>query len=224
MHIASGMLSPPVWGTMAAVSGAALAGALVAARREVDERRVPLMGVMGAFVFAAQMVNFSVPLVPGTSGHLGGGFLLGILLGPWLGMIAMASILVVQALVFQDGGVEALGANVFAMGVLPCLLGSLVRGLWQGPRRRLAYGATFAGALLGVAAGAALVIGLLAWSHKIPAAVTFGQAMTVMLSIHGVIGVVEGVVSVAVVRYVVAARPEAVWGEAVLVPGKGVSA
>jgi len=224
MHIASGMLSPPVWGTMAVVSGAALAGALVAARKQADERRVPLMGVMGAFIFAAQMVNFSVPLVPGTSGHLGGGFLLGILLGPWLGMIAMASILVVQALVFQDGGVEALGANVFAMGVLPCLLGALVRGVWHGPRRRLAYAMTLAGGIVAVVAGSALVIVWLDCSHRIPAGVTFTQALSLMTVIHLAIGVVEGVVSVAVVRFVLASRPEAVWGDTALASAEEASA
>ncbi|HUU90422.1 MAG TPA: energy-coupling factor ABC transporter permease, partial [Phycisphaerae bacterium] len=100
MHIGSGFLSPPVWGTMAAASGAALAASLAIAGRRLDERKVPLMGVMGAFVFAAQMVNF--PVLAGTSGHLGGGFLLGVLLGAPLGIIVMASILVVQSLVFQD--------------------------------------------------------------------------------------------------------------------------
>jgi cobalt/nickel transport system permease protein len=211
MHIASGFLSPPVWGALAAVSGGALAGALALSGRRLDERKVPLMGVMGAFVFAAQMVNFPIPLLPGTSGHLGGGFLLGVLLGPWIGLVAMASILVVQALVFQDGGVEALGANVFTMGIIPCLLGGMVRALWE--RRGggwLAGGAAFLGAVLAVVLGAAATVLALWWSGSIPGRWTLGAAMGLMVGIHLVIGLVEGAVSVAVVRFVVAFRREAV--------------
>lgn len=210
MHIAPGFLSPPVWGAMAAVSGVALAGSLALARRELDERKVPLMGVMGAFVFAAQMVNF--PILPGTSGHLGGGFLLGILLGAPLGVIVMASILVVQALVFNDGGVEALGANIFAMGVLPCLVGAAVRNLWRRPQPVLAYVLTFIGGVVVIVGGAACAVLFLWWSGQIPASVTLAQAMGLMTVIHIFIGLVEGGASVAIVRFVLGARPEAVWG------------
>jgi cobalt/nickel transport system permease protein len=211
MHIASGFLSPAAWGTMGAVSGAALAGCLAAAGRRLDDRKVPLMGVMGAFVFAAQMVNF--PILGGTSGHLGGGFLLGVLLGPWAGTIVMASVLVVQALVFQDGGLEALGANLFVMGLVPCLLGGAVRGLWRRPTL-LADAATFAGGVLAVLAGATIVILLLAWSGTLPKGVSLLAALGVMDSVHLVIGLVEGAVSVVVVRFVMAMRREAVWGPA----------
>jgi cobalt/nickel transport system permease protein len=219
MHIASGFLSPPAWVTMAAVSGAALAGSLAAARRQLDDRKVPLMGVMGAFVFAAQMVNFPIlsgfltGLPIGTSGHLGGGFLLGVLLGPALGIVAMASVLVIQALVFQDGGVEALGANIFVMGVLPGLLGGAVRRLWLKPSW-LSYTVTFTGAAAGVLAGATLVILLLKWSATLPQNVSLLHALGLMDSIHLLIGLVEGAITVAVVRFVREARREAVFGAA----------
>jgi cobalt/nickel transport system permease protein len=196
---------------MGAVSGLALGGALSLTRRKLDDRNVPLMGVMGAFVFAAQMVNF--PILQGTSGHLGGGFLLGILLGPALGIVAMASVLVIQSLVFQDGGVEALGANIFVMGIVPCLLGGAVRRLWRKPSW-LSYAATFAGATLGVLAGATLVILLFAWSGTLPKNVSLLQAIGVMDSVHLFIGLVEGAVTVAVVRFVLEARREAVFGAA----------
>jgi len=215
MHIASGFLSPPVWGTMAAVSGAALAGSAIAATRQLGDRKVPLMGVMGAFVFAAQMVNF--PILAGTSGHLGGGFLLGILLGPSLGIIVMTSVLVVQALVFQDGGVEALGANIFVMGVVPSLLGGAVRSLWRRPGW-IAYAATFAGGAAAVLAGATLVVLFLAWSGSLPAKVNLAEALGVMDSIHLFIGLVEGAVTVAVVRFVVGARREAVFETELVAP------
>jgi cobalt/nickel transport system permease protein len=211
MHIASGFLSPPVWGGMAAVSGAALAASVVAVRRRLDDRQVPLMGVMGAFVFAAQMVNFSI--LPGTSGHLGGGFLLGILLGAPLAMIVMASILVVQALVFQDGGVEALGANIFVMGVLPPLLGAAVRRVWLRPRPgALAYGLSFVGGIVAVVVGATGVILMLWGSDALPKTVTLGHALLVMDGIHLAIGAVEGAATAAVVRFVLATRREAVVG------------
>lgn len=216
MHIGPGFLSPPVWGTMAAASGAAVAASLAWAGRRLDDRKVPLMGVMGAFVFAAQMVNF--PILTGTSGHLGGGLLLGVLLGAPLGIIVMTSILVVQALLFQDGGIEALGANIFAMGVLPCLLGSAARRLWRRPRPGLmANVLTFLAGVAAVLAGATLVVLLLAWSGSLPGKVALVQALGVMDSIHLFIGLVEGLVSVAVVRFVLAVRREAVLGPAPLV-------
>ena len=219
MHIGSGFLSPPVWGTMAAVSGAAVAGSLAVAGRRLDERKVPLMGVMGAFVFAAQMVNF--PVLAGTSGHLGGGFLLGVLLGAPMAVIVMASILVVQSLVFQDGGVEALGANIFVMGVIPCLLGAAVRRLWM--RRTapiLVEVVTAVGGVIGVLAGATGVILMLAWSGSLPGTVTLTQALGVMNGVHLIIGIVEGLVSVAVIRFVRATRREAAFGAATLDAGE----
>ncbi len=120
MHMSDALVSPAVGGVMWCVS----AGALALASRVADgsrERLVPAMGVLGAFVFAAQMINFSIPLT-GSSGHLGGGLLLAVILGPWAALLTIASVLVVQALFFADGGLLALGCNIFNMGVLPCLL------------------------------------------------------------------------------------------------------
>ncbi|MBL7139396.1 MAG: energy-coupling factor ABC transporter permease [Planctomycetes bacterium] len=211
MHIGPGFLSPPVWMGAAAVSGAALAGSLAVAGRRLDDRKVPLMGVMGAFVFAAQMVNF--PVLPGTSGHLGGGFLLGILLGAPLAMIVMASILIVQALVFQDGGIEALGANILVMGVMPAVIGEAVRRLWLRPLGVLADVATFLGGVAAVVLGATAVILMLWVSDSLPGSVGLWRAIGVMDLVHLVIGVVEGAASVAVARYVLKVRRDAVFGE-----------
>ena len=212
MHIGPGFLSPAVWASTAAVSGAALAASLAVANRRLDDRRVVLMGVMGAFVFAAQMVNF--PVLPGTSGHLGGGFLLGILLGAPLAIVVMASILVVQALVFQDGGVEALGANVLVMGVIPALVGAAVRRLWRRRPGPLADACTFLGGLAAVLIGATAVILLLRLSAALPGSVSLWQAIGVMDLVHLLIGAVEGAASVAVVRFVLKTRPEAVFAGA----------
>jgi len=220
MHIGPGFLSPPVWGTAAVVSGAALAGALAVANRRLQERRVVLMGVMGAFVFAAQMVNF--PVLPGTSGHLGGGLLLGILLGAAPAIVVMASILVVQALVFQDGGVEALGANILTMGVVPALVGAAVRRLWEGSRGLGPTVATFLGGVVAVLVGATMVILMLWWSGSIPEGVGLGRALAVMDGVHLLIGLVEGAASAAVVQFVLRVRPEAVF-EAMPAAGKEVA-
>ena len=213
MHIATGFLSPPVWGAMAAVGASAVAGSLALARRSSDDRRIPLMGVMGAFVFAAQMVNFPVPLVPGTSGHLAGGLLLGVLLGAPGGIVVMASVLIVQALVFQDGGLEALGANLFNMGILGCLFGAVVRQVWlkRGPGL-LASILTFVAGLAAVVAGATSAVLMLWYSGSLPSNVDLATALLAMDAVHLPIGVVEGAVSVAVIKFVMATRAEAVTG------------
>src|SRR5512135_1729831 len=116
MHMADALLSPAVGGTMWA-SAASIAYCSARVRAELDDRKVPLMGVLGAFLFAAQMINFTIPGT-GSSGHLGGGLLLAILLGPHAAFLGVASVLVVQALFFADGGLLALGCNVVNLGVL----------------------------------------------------------------------------------------------------------
>src|ERR1039458_7546045 len=116
MHIPDGFLSPPVWGTMDVLSGSVLLLALRRVGRRIEERAIPLMGVLSAFVFAAQLVN--LPIAGGTSAHFLGAALVGILLGPCAGLTVMTVVLVVQCFLFQDGGVAALGANVFDMGII----------------------------------------------------------------------------------------------------------
>jgi cobalt/nickel transport system permease protein len=150
--------------------------------------------------------------------------LVGVLLGAPLGIIVMASILVVQSLVFQDGGVEALGANIFCMGVIPCLLGAAVRWLWMRPTVRLvADVVTAVAGIVGVLAGATVVILLLAWSGKIPGKVTLAEALGAMNSMHLLIGIVEGLASVAVIRFVVRTRREAAFGAASLEAGESIA-
>jgi cobalt/nickel transport system permease protein len=121
MHMANELLTPAVAGGLIVVAAGMVAFAAWRTQRVFDPARVPLMGVLGAFVFAAQMINF--PVLPGTSGHLGGGLLLALLLGPHPATLVMASILIVQCLIFQDGGLLALGANIINLGVIPCYLG-----------------------------------------------------------------------------------------------------
>src|SRR5512134_667024 len=121
MHMADALLSPAVGGAMWAASSGTIAYCSAKVRAELDDRKAPLMGVLGAFVFAAQMINFSIPGT-GSSGHLGGGLLLAILLGPHAAFLVIASVLVVQALFFADGGLLALGCNAFNLGFLPAFV------------------------------------------------------------------------------------------------------
>src|SRR6185369_6797856 len=121
MHMADALLSPAVGGTMLVATAGTIAYCSAKVRKELDDRKVPLMGVLGAFLFAAQMINFSIPAT-GSSGHLGGGVLLSILLGPYAALLTIASVLVVQALFFADGGLLALGCNIFNLGVFPAFI------------------------------------------------------------------------------------------------------
>src|ERR1700712_1549986 len=147
MHIPDGFLTTPVWGSLDAFSAPAVAWLARRAQREFDHHRVPLMGVMGAFIFAAQMINF--PVGNGTSGHLVGGALLAMTLGPASASIVMTAILATQALVFQDGGLLALGTNVFNMAIAGVWLGYLPFALLRGKKAGIFLGGTIS--LLGSA-------------------------------------------------------------------------
>jgi cobalt/nickel transport system permease protein len=208
MHMADALLSPAVGATMWAASAVGLA---VAARRvhgDDDEGKVPLMGVLGAFLFAAQMINFAIPGT-GSSGHLGGGLLLAILLGPHAALLVVASVLVVQALFFADGGLLALGCNIFNLGVLPAFVAYplVYRPLapaGAGPARRML--ATVAAAVAGLQLGAlAVVVQTVASGVSALPPATFAAFM---LPIHLAIGVVEGVVTALIVAFLREARPD----------------
>lgn len=206
MHMADALLSPAVGGAFAAVSGGVLAWSARRVGREADERRVPLMGVLGAFVFAAQMINFSIPGT-GSSGHLGGGMLLAILLGPHAAFLVMASVLVIQSLFFLDGGILALGANSFNLGVWPCFLGLLVYRAIAGRRaegrRRLAASVGAVVASLELGAFGVVMQTLLSGRSELP----FGKFALLMAGIHLPISLVEGVVTAGVVEFVKSLRP-----------------
>jgi cobalt/nickel transport system permease protein len=211
MHMPNEVLTPAVAGGFIAASAAGLGLAAAGSRRAFQESRVPLMGVMGAFVFAAQMVNFQI--LGATSGHLGGGVLLAILLGPHVAALVMAAILTVQCLIFNDGGLLALGCNVFNMGLVAPYLGYAVYRLTLGRSEgqkspgRL-YLASFVAALVGVAASAAVVPVQISLSGM--SAVPFTTFFPLMVGIHLLIGVVEGAMTFAVVLYLAQVRPELV--------------
>lgn len=205
LHIPDGFLS----GGVAAVGGvlaiAAVAYGLRIADRDLDEARVPLLGVLAAFIFAAQMLNF--PVAGGTSGHFLGATLAAVLLGPWIGCLVMAVVIAVQALAFADGGVSALGANVVNMGVLGALLAgyAVKAGLRLLPDTRGAFlGLVGVASWVAVMAGAAATSVELAISDTVP----LGTALPAMLGVHAVIGIGEAVVTVAAVSAVLASRPD----------------
>lgn len=212
MHMANELLSPSValaFGLMAAVA-VGLASRRTA--RGLEPAKVPLMGVMGAFVFAAQMVNFTLPLMPGTSGHLGGGVLLAILLGPHAATLVMTAVLIIQCLIFQDGGLLALGTNIVNMAVLPCYVGYGIFRLIVGGGRGLAgvrlYAASFVAAMVGVVLGAACVPMEAALSGVVT--VPLRLFVGTMVGVHLIIGAIEGLISFAVVAYLWRVRPDAV--------------
>ena len=220
MHMANELLSVPVAGATMAVAALAVAIAAGRVKRAMADERLPLMGVMGAFVFAAQMINFTLPVLPGTSGHLGGGVLLAILLGPAAGIVIMAAILIVQCLLFQDGGLLALGCNIINMGVIPCLLGGGLYRLLLGPAAKAAawrqYLAAWMACLAGVVAGAAMVPVESGLSGVLR--VPLGQFLDVMIVVHLLIGLCEGAITFAVIAYLRRVRPELMGIEPADVP------
>lgn len=208
MHIPDGFLSTPVWAALDAAAIPMVGYFVRRTQASFDEARVPLLGVMGAFIFAAQMINF--PVAAGTSGHLVGAALLALTLGPWAATVVMTAILVVQALVFQDGGITALGANVLNMAVAGVWLGYLPVKLagGDGARRRVGV---FLGGWLSVFSGALLATIELSLSRAAPDRLLFPS----MLGIHAVTGVIEGAITVAALESIARLSPGFVFrGEA----------
>jgi len=210
MHIPDGFVSAPVAGVGFALSGVVIAVAVRATNRSLGERTVPLMGVMAAFIFATQMMNF--PVAGGTSGHLLGGALAAILLGPWAAIIVMTSVVGLQALLFQDGGLAALGDNVFNMGIVAVLVGygvywAFARFAHIEPWLRLA--GAFAAAWLSVQLAALATTFELALSGTSP----LGVALPAMMGVHALIGIGEGLITVATVAFVLATRRDLLEAE-----------
>lgn len=208
MHMADALISPAVGGTMFAATAGIYAYSARKIQSELDNKKIPLMGVLGAFVFAAQMINFSIPGT-GSSGHIGGGLLLAIILGPYAGFLTMASILLIQALFFADGGLLAYGANVFNLGFYTCFIAyPLIYKLFTkkgNSNKRIFIGSTIA-AVLGLQAGAFSIVieTLLSGRSELP----FSTFLLLMQPIHLAIGIVEGLVTGTVVSFVLNARPE----------------
>lgn len=212
MHMADALLSPAVGGVMYAAAAAAAAYSVRDVQRNDDAKLVPMMGVMGAFVFATQMLNFAIPGT-GSSGHLCGGMMLAALLGPSAGFLTMVGVLVVQCLLFADGGLLALGANIWNMAFYGCFVGGLLvwRPMMRGgvSRAKIAI-ASIVGCVLTLQLGA-LSVTLQTLASGITS-LPFGVFVGVMQPIHLAIGIVEGLITAAVLIFISEARGELLWG------------
>ena len=199
MHMSDALLSPAVGGVMWGASAIAIAYSSSKLKKDLDTEKVPLMGALGAFVFAAQMINFSIPAT-GSSGHLGGALLLAILLGPYAAFLVLVSILIVQALFFADGGILALGANIFNMGFYTCFIAYplIYRPLAAGSAGKVRIlGGSILASVAGLCCGALSVViqTTLSGISSLP----FPPFAAIMLPVHLVIGVIEGAVTGIVV-------------------------
>lgn len=208
MHMADALLSPVVSGTMTIAASTAIYYSYKKTSEKLEEIHLPLMGVMGAFVFAAQMINFTIPGT-GSSGHLGGGLLLAALLGPYAGFLSMMSVLLIQAVFFGDGGLMALGANIINMGFFTCFIvyPFIYKPLMRKNKKAI-YRAivTVVSAMIAMSLGAFAVVieTVLSGRTELP----FLQFVLLMIPIHLAIGFVEGIVTFFVLEFVYQQRPD----------------
>ncbi len=210
MHMADALISPAVGGTMWLATAGLIAHSSKKVTAQGDDRKVPLMGVLGAFIFAVQMINFTIPAT-GSSGHLGGGMILAILLGPYAAFLVMASVLFVQALFFADGGLLALGCNVVNLGFFPCFIAyPLIYRLivHDKPKQGRIMLASVIASIIGLQLGAFGVV-IETFLSGI-SSLSFKTFILLMQPIHLAIGIVEGIATAAVVTFVWKARPEVV--------------
>lgn len=211
MHIPDGFVSVPVAGATGLASVAALSIAFGRSQTAFGNRRAPILGLTTAFIFAAQMINF--PVAGGTSGHLLGGTLAAVVLGsPWAGMLCIATVLIIQAVLFADGGITALGANILNMAVVGVWVGwvltQTLQRLFGGSKGRLPLAAGIAAGLSVVAAAIACAIEL-ALSGTAPVNIV----LPTMTGVHILIGIGEGLITGGVLTYLATARPDLLPGE-----------
>lgn len=217
MHMADALLSPAVGLSMGAVSAGAMALSVSKIKKDdLSDKKVPLMAVAGAFVFAAQMINFTIPAT-GSSGHIGGGMLLAALLGGYPSFLTLSVVLIIQALFFADGGLLALGCNIFNMGVIPCLLvyPLVFKPLMKrGPSYKNLTLASVLSVVIGLQLGALGVV--LETTASGVTELPFSAFLMMMQPIHLAIGLVEGVITAAILSFVYNMRPDLI--EAELIP------
>lgn len=208
MHMADALVAPAVAATIYVCSGGVAGFSVKKVRLESDPKKSPVMGVMGAFVFAAQMLNFTIPGT-GSSGHLCGGMMLTALLGPYAAFLTMIGVLLIQCLLFADGGLLALGCNIWNMAFYGCFLGYFL--FWRpmmkkGMSRGKIVGASILGCVVTLQLGAFSVA-----LETLASGITdlpFSVFVATMQPIHLAIGLVEGLITAAVLLFVYEARPE----------------
>jgi len=211
VHVPDGFINAPVSAVTGVVAAGAIAVSLRGARRELDERTAPLAGLVAAFIFAVQMLNF--PVAAGTSGHLLGGALAAILVGPFTGVLCVSVVLLMQGVLFADGGLTALGVNITDMAIVTTVVSYAVfRGLLAllPRKRRSVTVASFVAALVSVPAAA--VAFTLMYAVGGTTDISIGKVATAMIGVHVLIGLGEAVITALTVGAVVAVRPDLVHG------------
>lgn len=202
LHIPDGFLTLPVAISFWVVTIITIVIAVRKTRNNFEEKQIPLMGIMAAFIFAAQMINF--PVAGGTSGHLLGGVLAAITLGPWAGILVMTSVIGIQALLFQDGGLLVMGANIFNMGLLTVLIGFGFYRAVLGKQKSFVLFIVGIAAWLSVLAGA-LATGLQLWLSGTSA---LHIVIPAMLGVHSLIGIGEAFITIAAIGFILQTRPD----------------
>ncbi len=211
MHMADALLSPQVAGAMGVCSALVAAYAVKQVKKESDPSLMPKMGVLGAFVFAAQMINFAIPGT-GSSGHLCGGLLLSAVVGPYAGFLTMICVLTLQCLLFADGGLLALGANIWNMAFYGCFFGGAIlwkNGMRNGLSRKKIAAVSISGSIIALQLGA-FSVSLETFCSGITE-LPFSAFLLLMQPIHLVIGLVEGLITAAVLGFIYENRPELLW-------------
>jgi len=212
MHMADALISPAVGATMYALSTTGAGVSVFQLNKEDYTKKIPVMGVMGAFVFASQMINFTIPGT-GSSGHLCGSMMLTALLGPYAGFLTMISVLLIQALFFADGGLLALGCNVWNMAFYGCFIGAFL--IWNPIMKR---GFSKSKIIIASVVGSILTLQLGAFSVTLETLISgitelpFDLFVMAMQPIHLAIGLVEGLITAAVLVFIYESRPELLYG------------
>jgi cobalt/nickel transport system permease protein len=209
MHVPDGFLNGPVLTITWLISIGLIALALNRVQSEYQDRAVPLMGVCAAFIFAAQMINFPIP--GGTSGHLLGGTLAGALLGPWAGSLVMAVVFIVQGVVFQDGGITAMGANIFNMGLVGTFGGYYVLRIIRYVIGRDKLSGMVAGTAIAAWLSVVVASTLCALELSISGTVPLNVALGAMVGWHILIGIGEALITVATVTFIWRTRPDLLY-------------
>ena len=217
MHIPDGLLNIATVATTAMVSAGGIAGAARVTGKHLKEKQVPLMGITAAFIFAAQMLNF--PIAGGTSGHFMGAALAAILLGPWAGLLIMSCVLIAQCLIFQDGGLLALGANIFNMGIIGCFSAYYIYRLFtrfSGNSKRIKLIGGFVSGWFAILLASITCALELFFSGVSPLKVI----LPAMAGVHALIGIAEGLITVVVLSLIMTARADLLESPKIKVEGE----
>ncbi len=209
MHMSDGIVNAPTAGIFAVIAVLALAVCVLRAGAHLDDRTAPMAGLVAAFVFAVQMINF--PILPGASGHLLGGALAAILVGPWVGALCVSIVLVMQSLLFADGGLTALGLNVTNMALIGTFTGLAVAMALRGVATRSHTGLILTAFVAGLVNTVFASLGFVLQYAIGGTGLSLGAVLTSMVGLHVLIGIGEGVITALTVAAVAAARPDLVY-------------